>query len=262
MPSTTPALAPTTALPPIHHDIGSGNGNAHGAVHGKGQGQGRIDYAALDYQRWTPGQSALRGLTKAVFSLGSRLDVSGEENLPSTGGCIIAANHLCLLDAPLLFTRMQRPVILLADGWLREVKVAGWVLGEIVNSIFLHGDGDEAGLEDALTVLRSGGIVALSPEGVRSPQGLTQARSGIAYLARLASVPVVPMAAWGHERLVKSWSRLRRSDVHIRIGVPLTLPSSDGSRKSLQENTDLIMRKIAELLPPGYRGVYDAPQAK
>jgi 1-acyl-sn-glycerol-3-phosphate acyltransferase len=106
-------------------------------------------------------------------------------------------------------------------------------------------------------VLHAGGIIGLSPEGARSATGaLVQARSGMAYLALQANVPIVPVAAWGHERLTSSWRRLRRPEVNIRIGAPILLPPGAVSTSELQQRTELVMCALAALLPAEYRGAY------
>jgi hypothetical protein len=52
----------------------------------------------------------------------------------------------------------------------------------------------------------------------------------------------------------------------MRIGAPILIPPAEGKgaerREARQRNTDLIMQRIAELLPEEYRGVYgNSPQA-
>jgi 1-acyl-sn-glycerol-3-phosphate acyltransferase len=219
----------------------------------------RFDYAALDYQRLSEMQRVARAVARAIFAAGSRVKVEGREQIPATGPFIVASNHLCLTDVPLVLTIMERPVILLADEWLRKNRATRWILGDVGHAIFVggNGEGDEAALQDSLAVLRAGGIIGLSPEGARSATGaLAQARSGMAYLALQASVPIVPVAAWGHERLTNSWRRLRRPEVNIRIGPPILLPPGTASAPELQERTEQIMRALAALLPPEYRGAY------
>jgi len=51
--------------------------------------------------------------------------------------------------------------------------------------------------------------------------------------------------------------RLRRTPVRVVVGEPFRLPETGRVRgPKLHEYTDLIMRRIAVLLPPEYRGVY------
>ena len=80
---------------------------------------------------------------------------------------------------------------------------------------------------------------------------------GAAYLAARADVPIVPVGITGTEQIKRNLLRLRRTDVRIVIGKPFRLPNSGRVRgQKLHEYTDLIMQRIAELLPEEYRGVY------
>ena len=155
-------------------------------------------------------------------------------------------------------TVVRRPVILMAAEFLREIGPMRWLLGEMGNAIFVQrGEADLAALEDGLTVLRSGGIIGMSPEGrISRAGGLLPAQTGVAYLATRADVPVLPVGIWGQERLTKSWKRLRRPEVHIHIGEPLRLPGGAASASELQQYTTQVMQAIAGLLPAEYRGAY------
>ena len=111
-----------------------------------------------------------------------------------------------------------------------------------------------------LEVLRSGGVVAILPEGTRSPTGaMVPAHRGVALLATRAGVPIVPAAAYGQERAVASWKRLRRVRVRVQVGPPIVLPGGPHDRRSLQALTDGVMRSVASMLPLEYRGVYGQP---
>ena len=97
-------------------------------------------------------------------------------------------------------------------------------------------EGDKAALEPALTVLREGGIVGVGPEGRRSATGaLETGRTGVAYLASRAGVPVVPVGAWGQERLGRDLSRLRRTPVGVRFAPPLRFPAGEPSARELRD---------------------------
>ncbi len=45
----------------------------------------------------------LRRLFRILFRYLTRMDVAGFENIPKEGGCLLALNHLSVLDAPLIF---------------------------------------------------------------------------------------------------------------------------------------------------------------
>jgi 1-acyl-sn-glycerol-3-phosphate acyltransferase len=158
---------------------------------------------------------------------------------------------------PLALAVLPRPVIMLAKDDLRRSRFLDWLLSDIGRAIYVRrGEGDHEALDQALAVLRSGGIVALGPEGRRSPGGLTQGHTGVGYLAARAGVPVVPMAAWGHERLGHSWRRLQRAPIRVRFGPPIVFAATAPSGRELREYSDAVMRAIAAQLPEEYRGIY------
>jgi len=103
----------------------------------------------------------------------------------------------------------------------------------------------------------------LAPEGGRSGRpGMRRAKPGVAYLAQKMQVPVIPVGVYGSgEEYFRDAMKRRRPLISMCIGKPIQLPLIEGRgrtrRIKLQENTDLIMRNIAALLPLEYRGVYE-----
>jgi 1-acyl-sn-glycerol-3-phosphate acyltransferase len=87
------------------------------------------------------------------------------------------------------------------------------------------------------------------------------AHSGVAYLADKTGVPVIPVGIVGttDDYASRAFS-FKRPPLEMHIGEPLHFPmvigKGVGRRETLQSNTDLLMHKIAALLPPEYRGVY------
>jgi ribosomal protein L1 len=75
---------------------------------------------------------------------------------------------------------------------------------------------------------------------------------------------VIPVGVVGtSDDLLDRAIHLKRPHLEIRIGKPFNLPAVVGKgaerRQSLQANADQIMFAIAALMPPEYRGVYQAP---
>ena len=246
-PVAEPAPSPVLAAPP-----NGGNGAT------TPRPPNGIDYATLDYRRWNAPQRILRGTIAAAFRTVAEIQAEGLERIPDVGPFVLAINHLSLADAPLVLTLMPRPVITFAADYLRSSPIMNWFLSDLGHAIYLRrGEGDHEALEHGLEVLRAGGAVGLGPEGTRSRQGgLGPGRTGAAWLALRADVPVVPLAAWGQEQLGGHWRSLRRAPVRVRVGEPLRFPAGEPTARRLQEHTDEIMRALARLLPPDYRGVY------
>lgn len=199
-------------------------------------------------------QDIVRVLLKAL----TRHTVAGLENFPQAGPFLVVSNHLSMMDAPVVFLNCpRRMVVFAADKWKNTIGLKH--LCETVGVIWVtRGEADLDAIKTSISFLKAGGIMGMAPEGTRSHIAqLQKGKTGAAYLADRAKVPIVPVAITGTQNVGPSLKRLRRAVVTYTIGRPFRLPS-DGRAKGekLEEYTDLIMCQIAALLPPEYRGVY------
>ena len=209
----------------------------------------------------------VRAVIKFIFTILSRIEVTGMENVPVQGGAILSSNHLGRLDSALIFTLLERQDAtgLVADKY-KSKPFFRWLIN-LVNPIWINRESaDFQALREAREYLQKGGLLGIAPEGTRSRTGaLIQAKTGVAYLADRAKVPIVPIAITGTENAFGELGRLHRPLLTVRFGQPFTLPLLDRQDRSaaLQRNTDEIMCRIAAMLPPQYRGVYaDHPRLK
>jgi 1-acyl-sn-glycerol-3-phosphate acyltransferase len=218
------------------------------------------DYAALDYGAWTTGQRRLQRIARALARVCTRLDVDGIERLPAAGPALLAINHLHILDALWVFSMLPRRTIFLVADEFRSRPIVGWLLG-MGHAIFVaRGAGDRRAIDQAVTALRAGAVVAIAPEGRLSRTGgLIRGQSGVARVAFLAHVPVIPIAISGQEQLWRSWIRGLRVPVRVRVGAAVDAPSGAGTAKELDAYTERVMKALARALPPEYRGLYSEP---
>ena len=187
-------------------------------------------------------------------------DIQGLENLPANGPYIFALNHLSMFDVPLVFSIVgDKPV----TGWVAEKYYKHILLGpmlKIGGGVFIRrGQVDRTAIADAVAWLNEGNVFGVAPEGTRSDtHALIRGKTGLAFLADEASVPVIPMSVTGTEMVFQHWLRLRRPVLSLRIGKPFHLPplGNNNRSSSLRHNTDEIMCQIAAMLPPEYWGVY------
>jgi 1-acyl-sn-glycerol-3-phosphate acyltransferase len=214
-----------------------------------------FDYSGVGHRGWPLRQRISRRILVALFRLLVRLEVAGLEHVPREGPFILVANHLHALDPAIGLLLVPRRVVGVAkDKWARPPF--GWLLGAMGDLVYV-GETRRGSIPQLLDVLRSGGVVAILPEGTRSPTGaLVPAHRGVALLATRAGVPIVPAAAYGQERTFACWRRLRRVHVRVEVGPPIVLPPGPHDRRSLQGMTDGVMRVVASMLPARYRGVY------
>ena len=194
-----------------------------------------------------------------VYRLLMHIEVTGRENLNVEGPCLVIANHLSVFDPPLVGTLLPRRGWALAAEKYRHHLLFAPVL-HFVGVIFVRrGEVDRQALRAALKVLREGGLLAIAPEGTRSQTGqLQQAKEGVAYLASRTNATIVPVAVAGTEKVIGTLKRLRRPRVQVIIGEPFKLPPVARAAKGPQlvNYTDLIMCRLATLLPESYRGYY------
>ena len=209
----------------------------------------------------------IRAVARFLFKLLTRLEVSGLENVPLQGACILAVNHLARIDPALVFAMLEREDVtgLVADKYLRY-PFYRWIANALKGIWINREEADINALRAARNFLLSGGMLGIAPEGTRSRTGaLIAAKTGVAYLADKARVPIVPVAVYGTEKAIRELLRLRRPTLKISFGKPFHLPPLAGSDRSaaLQRYTEEIMCQIAAMLPPPYRGVYaDHPRLK
>jgi 1-acyl-sn-glycerol-3-phosphate acyltransferase len=185
----------------------------------------------------------------------ARVHVEGQAQFQQRPPFILATNHLTSWDPPLLMALWPPPVqltVLAADKWRKVLPIL--LLFNALGAVWVkRGEVDRAALRACIAILQRGGTMGMSPEGTRSKTGgLQKGRSGVAYLALKADVPVIPVALWGVEQIGHNVRRLRRTDVYVRMGEPLRMSPA----LSLDDNTERLMRAIAAMLPPAYQGVY------
>lgn len=201
----------------------------------------------------------LRKLVRALFPLLVRVQIRGQENFPPSGPYILATNHLSVFDLPLLLMVCPHTVRAFAASKHRRNPFYALLLTAAGSIWVRRGEIDREALQGAFAVLRRGEVLGIAPEGTRARQvyALQPGKTGAAYIATRADVPIVPVGLTGTEKIKQNLPRLRRTDVTVNIGEPFRLPESGRVRgPKLDEYTDLIMRRIAALLPPEYRGVY------
>ena len=201
----------------------------------------------------------LRSIISFLSQLVLRTKVTGKNNLSKNSACIIVANHVNLLDSPLLGVKLGRRVYFMAKEELWHNKVIGWLADQFGAFPVTKGILNKRAGRRAAELLENGQALIIYPEGTRSPDGkLGSAFPGAALLSIKQNVPIVPVGITGTRQLVGKWWFLRRPKVAFNIGEPFMLTCSEEkiTRAEAQKLTQEIMLHIADLLPEGYRGRY------
>ncbi|MFP5290723.1 MAG: lysophospholipid acyltransferase family protein [Actinomycetes bacterium] len=198
--------------------------------------------------------------------------VIGRRRMPPTGGVVVASNHLSFIDSVVISLLARRPVSFLAKA---DYFTGRGLKGALSRAFFTgvgaipveRGAGKAAqdALDAGLAKLQAGQPFSIYPEGTRSRDGrLYRGKTGVAWLALTAGVPVVPVALRGTQDLQPVGSkRLRLARIRVEFGDPIDVsgfgPASSG--RARREATDAIMAEIQRMSGQEYAGVYNEPPA-
>jgi 1-acyl-sn-glycerol-3-phosphate acyltransferase len=197
-----------------------------------------------------------RSMALALWII-SRWWVAGATRVPRSGGLIVVANHLSLIDPPLLAASLPRRLRFMAKQELFESR--GGVFVRLFGAFPVRRfQADRQALRQARSLLENGEAVAMFPEGHRSDgNGMIAAHPGTALIALQSGAPVLPVAITGSEQIRSLRFILQHPRITVTVGEPFVLPRTGRiDSGAVEEAGLLIMRSIAELLPPSYRGVY------
>jgi 1-acyl-sn-glycerol-3-phosphate acyltransferase len=205
----------------------------------------------------------LRGLMRlmTVSYLFGLFKVVGVENVPRTGPLIICPNHSATLDPPMVPAFLPRD-----DTWSMAKSeyfkhpLSNWIFRAYHAFPVVRHTADRKALKRSFDLLKAGQALIIFPEGTRIESGLLgPPEPGAGFLAQKAGCPVLPVGLTGTRECLPKGARWpRRTKVSITFGKPFVVLSkrADGTRVSHTEASEAIMLAIAELLPPGQRGLF------
>lgn len=187
----------------------------------------------------------------------SRWQIEGKENVPQDGPLIVVANHLSMVDPPLLGASIPRRIIFMAKEELFVNSFSRFVCENYGSFPVKRDQLDGKAIRTARELLEDGKVLGMFPEGRRSRNGLLQsAEAGAALLASHAGAPLLPVGISGTDNIKGLSVIYRRPHIKVTIGKPFMLPEElehKPSRQKLSEYTDIIMSRIGELLPDNYK---------
>ena len=204
----------------------------------------------------------LRGFFRAFFHILGRVEISGFENIPNHNKYVAVFNHVSLVEVPFIggFWPTILEIIGGADVWSRpgvSIVVKMWSGVQVKRGQF-----DKEVFQQVKQIFEADRPLMISPEGTRShTPGLARGKAGVAFIIDQVDVEVLPVAVIGNTMdFLKMGIRGKRPPIQMIVGEPFKLPPLEGRgkvrRAMRQNNTDIIMAKLASLLPENYQGVY------
>ena len=203
-------------------------------------------------------------LSHAVY----RPTIIGKDNVPKTGGVLLASNHLSFIDSFAIPLASPRRVHFLAKSdYFTGTGVGGAFRRELFTAMGAipvdrnSASAAQESLDSALEVLRDGLAFGIYPEGTRSRDGrLYRGKTGVAWLSLTAGVPVVPVGLIGTQDIQPvgaSFPRLAK--VTVKFGEPIHPESYAGlpAGKARRQLTDDVMTAIQGLTGQELAGSYN-----
>ncbi len=240
-------------------------------------GVGVLTLAATVVIAWTVPAALVRFAIWSLTRIFFRVRVIGADNIPKSGGALIVSNHVSYADAILIGCVTSRPIRFLMWQPLYENRWLKPICRLFETIPLVQGSAKEAlrPLRQARSVVESGELVCIFPEGKLTPTGHVQPfHRGVEAVAHgLDSTPGIPVAPiyldglWGHALSLRGGrpfaSRLQfRHAVTICIGAPVNGPVSAAQlrQRVLELGTEATTKGREESATLPYRFIRAARQ--
>ncbi len=187
-----------------------------------------------------------------IFRLqGLKITVTGVENLPTSGGAVVAINHTGYLDftlagLPAYRQGLGRKVRFMAKQEVFDHKIAGPLMRSF-RHIPVDRDSGAASFAAAVEKLKAGELVGVYPEATISRSfEIKEFKTGAARMAVEAGVPIVPHIVWGAQRI---WTKGHPKKI-FRPKVPIQVIVGEPIEPTLSttELTALLHSRMQHLL--------------
>lgn len=191
---------------------------------------------------------AAKPVVEAAVRAYWRVQIHGSARVPQAGPVILTANHVGVLDGPLLAAVSRRLSFALIKREMFTGPV-GHLLSHFGQIPIDRAAADPTALRRSVQVLRAGQVLAVFPEGVRGAGEVRWAKGGAAYLALVTGAPILPVALLGTREPGQTADELPRrgAPVHVVYGEPFPVRAAPWPRRKAEvaELTERIRCRLA-----------------
>jgi 1-acyl-sn-glycerol-3-phosphate acyltransferase len=201
---------------------------------------------------------ALEIVAKAVVKVvGSEITYQGLENIPYSGGAVIAINHTSYVDwlpAGLAVHYRGRRIRYMIKAEMQRVKVVDYLIRHTKTIPVDRSAGADA-YAVAVQRLREGELVGVYPEATISRSfELKEFKTGAARMAHEASVPIIPLIVWGAHRI---WTKdhpknlgSNKFPITVAVGAPLQPAETiEQTNAVLRESMTALLHEVQQAYP-------------
>lgn len=185
-----------------------------------------------------------------LFVSGTRVTVTGRENVPKGEALLFVGNHRSLFDIPMFYAYTPRPAGFIAKKELNKIPILNWWM-RCLGCLFLDRSTARAGAKTILTGIeriRTGESLFIFPEGTRSSsKEMGHFKPGSMKLAEKSGCTIIPIAMVNTDQILET-SRfgVQSANCKLLFGDPIRLEElAEEDRRNLSEYTK---GKIQELI--------------
>lgn len=200
---------------------------------------------------------------------GLTFTVTGVENLPASGGAVVAVNHTSYFDftfagLPAYRQGLGRKVRFMAKKEVFDHKIGGPLMRSLRHIEVDRNSGAES-FNAACQKLKDGELVGVYPEATISRSfEIKELKSGAARMAIACDVPIVPHIVWGAQRI---WTKGHPKNlwrpkvpISVAVGEPIapTLPAAELTAL-LHSRMQHLLERVQDAYGPHPPGEYWVP---
>jgi 1-acyl-sn-glycerol-3-phosphate acyltransferase len=194
----------------------------------------------------------VRALCWVLLKIFWRMEIIGIENLPESGGLIIASNHVSYIDPAVLVASLNRKIYFIAKKEVFKNIFLSFILKKL-NAFSVDRDNvDMIAFKKAINILKEEKVLGIFPEGTRSSNGeLQELKLGALKIAMKTGVPILPVGINGTHKIYPRgiiFPILFKHKIIVKYGALQHFDKLKSKDKIYQkEELNLLSKKIKEL---------------
>ncbi|MGA9346480.1 MAG: lysophospholipid acyltransferase family protein [Nocardioidaceae bacterium] len=207
---------------------------------------------------------------KAAFkALGLKFQITGSEHIPTSGGAVLAFNHISYVDfifGGFAAQPSKRLVRFMAKRELFDHKLTGPLMRSLHHIEVDRADGIQS-YEVGLKYLADGEIVGIFPEATISRSfELKEFKTGAVRMAAAGDVPIIPVVLWGTQRIyTKDHPRdfSRGKTIALSVGEPIDVSGKNAAAETQYLRTQMsgLLEQTIKAYPDHEEGAWWMPRS-
>ena len=175
------------------------------------------------------GYKVVSSFLRFIGSFWFKLEIQGQENIPTKKRCILAGNHLSNVDAYFLFKSTKRPIHFL--GKIELFKGPFKCFFQMMHLIPVdRSKKNPLAIEKSVQLLKEEKVIGIFPEGTfHKDDLLLPFKPGAIKIAELSESPIIPFA-------ISSNFKFRNKSI-IKFGKPIYVNHLKGDKVKYLEDT-------------------------